>query len=153
MSYRQRETGIVINAREDLVHLKANYKKEPQSVQVYRAYKYLKKEHGGQWSPVADRKINYSMNQVVTVPKNKCDYDECNDCGAGINLATRDWVLREAGLYIMETGKPAINSCYVIRQFEFRICDIVCMPIDSNGKFRVRRATMVPFLSYVPSVR
>ena len=51
--------------------------------------------------------------------------DESKQCAAGINVATLDWCLKE--------WQPG----YRILIVEFAAADIACIPIGSDGKFRL----------------
>jgi len=59
------------------------------------------------------------------------DTDENNQCGQGINLATLDWCIQEW------------KEGYKILLAEFKKKDIVCIPIGSDGKFRVKRCKII----------
>ena len=90
-----------------------------------RAYKLVKENgqgpfHGG---------IIYEIGKSYEVPS--ADTDIYEDCGAGINLATLDWCLWEY--------KPG----YRVLIAEFTAADIAAIPIASDGKFRVHRASII----------
>jgi len=73
--------------------------------------------------------ITYEMNGEYSV-------DVCNEsineqCGAGINLATLDWCLRE-----WREGFRVLIA-------EFTADDIACIPTATDGKFRVKRCKIV----------
>ena len=90
-----------------------------------RAYKIVKASGEG----IYNSGINYLATDTFEVAC--ADTDETNDCGAGINLATLDWCLKE-----WKTG-------YRILIMEFLAADIACIPIASDGKFRVFRCKRV----------
>jgi len=90
-----------------------------------RAYKLVNKKSEGPYNGG----IKYEMNKSYSV--NEWDEDEYNQCGAGINLATLDWCMRRWG------------EGYRILIAEFIAKDIVCIPIASDGKFRVKKCKIV----------
>jgi hypothetical protein len=57
--------------------------------------------------------------------------DETVQCGAGINVASPDWILRE-----YQAGQRVLVV-------EFTSADIAAIPCGSDGKFRLRRCTVV----------
>ncbi len=67
----------------------------------------------------------------TTLDEPNADPDEKKDCAAGINLATLDWCLREW------------KDGYRIMLCEFKRRDLACVPIGSDGKFRVRRCKVL----------
>jgi uncharacterized protein YjbI with pentapeptide repeats len=95
-----------------------------------RAYKLVTKDGD---SPMCRQlgaePINYRIGSVVEA--DKVEVDEFADCGAGINLATLDWCLRE-----WRIG-------YRILIAEFESSDIAAIPIAGDGKFRVTRCKIV----------
>ena len=66
-----------------------------------------------------------------TQKQSNCNTDELEQCGAGINLATLDWCMRE--------WQPT----YKILIAEFTAKDIVAIPIATDGKFRVKKCKIV----------
>jgi len=73
--------------------------------------------------------IVYAVGESYAVEG--ADTDETHDCGAGLHVATLDWCLR------------AWREGYRILVVEFEAADIAAIPIASDGKFRVRRLTVV----------
>ena len=73
--------------------------------------------------------ITYEVGKKYEVKD--ADIDENNECGAGINLATMDWCLRNK-----EKGWRILKA-------EFTAKDIACIPIASDGKFRVFKCKIV----------
>ena len=73
--------------------------------------------------------IRYAIGESFEV-KDAC-VDEFTQCGAGINLASLDWVCRE--------WRPG----YKILIAEFEKADIASIPVASDGKFRVFRCKIV----------
>ena len=73
-------------------------------------------------------KLMFAVGSTVTAPS--VNADETVQCGAGINLATLPWCMRE--------WKPGWRILLV----EFTAADIVAIPIG-DGKFRVRACRVV----------
>ena len=95
-----------------------------------RAYKIVNENNEGiYWGGPA-----YEVGQRIEV--DKWDSDENKDCAAGINLATLDWCLKE-----WKPGRKLLLC-------EFDKEDIVCIPIGSDGKFRVKACTPIKELSW-----
>ena len=90
-----------------------------------RAYKLVTSEGTGPWN----RGIFYKKGESVSVDNANCN--ENDQCGAGINLATLNWVMREW------------HEGYRILIAEFTAKDIASIPIGSDGKFRVHRCKIV----------
>lgn len=67
----------------------------------------------------------------ATVEAAHADTDPSRACAPGINVATLDWCLREW------------KAGYRILVVEFDAADIACIPTGSDGKFRLRRCTVV----------
>jgi len=95
---------------------------QPGSV---RAYKLVTADGVGPFNGGITYRVgnSYSVNDANT--------DETEPCGAGINLATLDWCLKEW------------KDGFRILIAEFTAADIACIPIGSGGKFRVHRCTIV----------
>jgi len=93
-----------------------------------RAYKLVRENgHGPYHAGLA-----YRLGQSYEV--GNANTDPFEDCGAGINVATLDWCLKALG----DAGpNPKI---FVV---EFTAKDIACIPIASDGKFRLHRCTVV----------
>ena len=90
-----------------------------------RAYKLVNSEgygpfHGG---------LKYEVGGSIEV--GDADTDETEQCGAGINLATLDWCMKEW------------KEGYRILVVEFEAADIAAIPTATDGKFRVRRCSVV----------
>lgn len=90
-----------------------------------RAYKLVTKGGYGPWYP----EITYKTGQKYEVAD--CDTDEQSQCGAGINLATLDWCMKE-----WEPGRRILIA-------EFEASEIAAIPIGSDGKFRVKSCEIV----------
>lgn len=72
--------------------------------------------------------ITYRVGESVSAEANT---DPREQCGAGINVATLDWCLRN-----YSTG-------YRVLVVEFTAADIACIPTATDGKFRLHRCTVV----------
>jgi hypothetical protein len=90
-----------------------------------RAYKLVNKNNEG----IYNGGIQYLKGKTVKEPN--ADIDEQNQCGAGINLATLDWCIR------------GWKEGFKILICEFTKKDIACIPIGSDGKFRVYKCRVV----------
>jgi len=73
-------------------------------------------------------KITYVPGETVSAIANE---DPNEDCGAGINLCDIAWALRQA------QGNYRIMLC------EFSRKDLACIPLGTDGKFRVHRCKVV----------
>ena len=73
--------------------------------------------------------VTYEVGNSIEVPD--ADTDPQVDCGAGINVATMPWCLREYA-----DGR----RIFVV---EFTRKDIACIPLGTDGKFRLFRAKVV----------
>jgi hypothetical protein len=92
-----------------------------------RAYKLV--DAKGQ-SPIQNtNKLTYTVGQSYSVTDANTDPNV--DCGAGINVATMDWCLRE------------YRDGWRVMVVEFVAADIACIPLASDGKFRLHRCTVV----------
>ena len=96
---------------------------------VQHAYKMVT-EHG--YGPYQGG-INYlgAMNSGGAIKVEGANTDEHTDCGAGINVATLAWCLRER--------RPEHRILIVA----FEASDIAAIPWTSDGKFRLRRCRVV----------
>ena len=90
-----------------------------------RAYKLVNQDSEG---PMRGG-IKYEMGKTYKVDNANCDITE--QCGAGINLATLDWCIREW------------CEGYRILIAEFTAKDIAAIPTATDGKFRVHRCKIV----------
>jgi hypothetical protein len=90
------------------------------------AYKYLDKYMR---SPVNSSKITYKVGEEYTV---KANPDRLEDCGAGLNIASLEWCLRQ-------TGGDVDNYKYI--EVTFEPSDLV-IPYFTDGKFRVNKLTV-----------
>lgn len=90
-----------------------------------RAYKLVNEEMEGN----CKGGIKYEKGKAVEVKDANTNPTE--QCGAGINLATLDWVMMEW------------REGYRILIAEFTAKDIACIPTGTDGKFRVFRCKIV----------
>jgi hypothetical protein len=90
-----------------------------------RAYKLVNENFEGPYNGG----IKYALHEPATVDDPDCD--ERTQCGAGINLTTLDWCMKEwqAGFHIL------------IAEFEAK--DIAAIPTATDGKFRVKSCVIV----------
>ncbi len=73
--------------------------------------------------------IKYPVGEVVEEPD--ADRDPSKHCAAGLNVADLPWVLREW-----------CEGCRVL-VVEFEAADIACVPLGTDGKFRLTRLRVV----------
>ena len=66
------------------------------------------------------------------------DVDERNCCGGGLNVATLEWCLKDTNFNI-------VNMKYVM--VEVNPKDIIAIPYNSDGKFRVKKLKILKALS------
>ena len=90
-----------------------------------RAYKLVNEAGEGPFSGG----IRYEIGKSVSEARANCDPTE--HCGAGINVATLDWCLKE--------WRPGYHILIV----EFEAKDIACIPTATDGKFRLHRCDVV----------
>jgi len=89
----------------------------------------------GDKSPIHDKKLTYKVGKTVT--EKDCDNNESEACGAGLNVATLQWCLKNT---------ISNNSADFI-EVEFKVSDIVAVPYYSDGKFRVKELKVLRKLS------
>jgi hypothetical protein len=92
-----------------------------------RAYKLVTTDGK---SPIHDVKLAYEIGATYEEPEADTDPNEL--CGVGLHVATLDWVLKEY--------REGEHRIFVV---EFTAADIAAIPTASDGKFRVRRFTVV----------
>ena len=90
-----------------------------------RAYKLVNADFIGPYNGG----VEYKVGKTVSV--DDANTDDTQHCAAGINIATLDWCMRE--------WQPG----YRILIVEFTAADIACIPIATDGKFRVHRCEVV----------
>ena len=90
-----------------------------------RAYKIVNSKYGG----IYKSGLKYEVGKTISV--DQWNDNEGEPCGAGINLASLDWCLRE------------YRKGHKVLLCEFNREDIVCIPIGSDGKFRVKSCRVV----------
>jgi hypothetical protein len=90
-----------------------------------RAYKLVNADFVGPFNGG----IKYEIGK--TVEEKGANTDDTKHCAAGINVATLDWCMREW------------RDGYHILIVEFTAADIACIPIATDGKFRLHRCAVV----------
>jgi hypothetical protein len=90
-----------------------------------RAYKLVNEKGMGPFNGG----LKYEIGETAEVCQ--ANTDETEQCGAGINLATLDWCMKE-----WEPGRKILIV-------EFRAVDIACIPVATDGKFRVHRCKVI----------
>ncbi len=97
-----------------------------------RAYKLVTAEGDSPIAPYNGHKaIRYVVGKSYRLKKGDCNTDEFEQCGAGINLATLDWCMKE-----WTPGRRILIA-------EFTAKDIASIPTATDGKFRVFRCKIV----------
>ena len=81
--------------------------------------------------------LTYDIGTKLSVDDADCD--EYVLCGAGINVATLDWIMREY---------PLGGARYRIVIIECKADDIACVPVATDGKIRLHRGKVVGELDY-----
>ena len=99
------------------------YQKNP-----IRAFKYVLNDMG---SPTNNKRIIYEVGETFTETDVNTDIFE--HCGAGLNVATLEWCVRDTNF-----DKDAIYL-----EVEFMPQDIVAIPFNTDGKFRVSKLTVI----------
>ena len=92
------------------------------------AYKYLRSNFESPY------KSGFFYELGIMKEEKDFDNDIFHLCGKGINLATLEWCIRDCGMDI---------DTNIFVEFEFEVCDIVALPFNSDGKFRVKKATPI----------
>ena len=80
---------------------------------------------------------NFKYEIGKTYSTKDCNDDERVLCGKGLNVATLEWCLRD-------------NTCDLTKTYiivEFDVKDIVAIPYNSDGKFRVWKIKIIRKLS------
>ena len=135
----------ILDERSQLKELKRFWKKYPNDFTTFTAFKYVSAE--SHRSPQRSIGIIYTKGQHVSVS----EYDSTDNlCGAGINVATLIWCLKEAQLGIapskpledvsLNKGNVSISDIYHIIRLRCIVSDIVSIPKFTDGKFRVKAA-------------
>jgi len=92
-----------------------------------RAYKMVDAEG---WSPIkSSGRLRYEIGKSYSV--SNADEDDAVECGAGINVASMDWIIRN-----WKKGHRILVA-------EFTRSDIAAIPTGSDGKFRLKRCEIV----------
>ena len=90
-----------------------------------RAYKLVNQKNEG----IFNGGLEYKVGESVSV-KN-ADIDPNKLCGAGINVASLDWCIKEW------------HAGYRVLLVEFEAADIACIPTATDGKFRLHRCDVI----------
>ena len=94
-----------------------------------RAYKLVTQDGHGPHYPA----FTYTVGETYTEPN--FEANEHVDCGPGINLASLDWCLKE--------WRPGYRILIASFKRRHGNDDNICVPIGSDGKFRVRSCKIV----------
>src|SRR3990167_6345616 len=90
------------------------------------AYKYVKDDFS---SPI-NGKLIYKVGKIITLKLSECSKDDTISCDRGINVADLEWCVREGN-----------NGNFV--EVEFDVKDIVSIPYNTDGKFRIRKCKVL----------
>jgi hypothetical protein len=96
-----------------------------EQTEAIRAYKLVNAKNAGPFKGG----IIYEVGKEYSVEN--ANSNETIDCGAGINLATLDWCIKN------------YQNGYKILVAEFRAEDIATIPVATDGRFRVRHCKIV----------
>ena len=86
------------------------------------------------WKYMKNGKSPYYKSEYIVGKTYTCkDYssDEYSECDRGFNVATIQWCLNDG------------RSADEFLQVEFKVSDIVAIPLTSHGKFRVKRMKII----------
>ena len=121
-----------LQTKKDLLELLKLRRAAPDSDRTFIAYKYVERLY--RQSPMNFGVIRYRLGRIVVIPRWKCDWNESETCGSGINVATRSWARRRAR-----------SLDYIVISLRVRVRDIVAIPWgrECDGKFRVCRAVVL----------
>ena len=92
-----------------------------------RAFKFVTSDMK---SPI-NGDVTYKVGKYVE--ETNCNTSELEDCGAGLNVATLEWCIKN--------NNQGDRAVYL--EVEFAPEDIVSIPFQSDGKFRVRKLKVV----------
>lgn len=113
---------------------------KPQN-QVVRAFKYVKANWKGPYNPT----VTYKPGDTIYVTN--WDTDPKMDCSHGLNVATEKWC-RDDDVNHPARGTPRERYHDRLLLVEFKVSDIVCIPLYSTGKFRVKEFYVVKELKW-----
>ncbi|MCK9282398.1 MAG: hypothetical protein M0P71_17420 [Melioribacteraceae bacterium] len=82
-------------------------------------------------SPIQSNKLTYKIGDDII--DDNFDSDINQDCGAGINLANWQWILK---------NKKSNDNRILIIQYDVTP-DNICMPKNTDGKFRVKKCKVI----------
>ena len=105
---------------------------------ILNYWKYIKDGK----SPIQDSgKIKYEVGKTYT--EKDCNNNEYENCGAGLNVATIFWCLKET-----------VNDNDVeLIQCQFKVSDIVAIPYWTDGKFRVSKLKVIRKISRPEAIK
>jgi hypothetical protein len=92
-----------------------------------RAFKFVTADMK---SPI-NGSVLYKVGKFVE--EQNCNTSELEDCGAGLNVATLEWCVKN--------NNQGDNAIYL--EVEFSPEDIVSIPFQSDGKFRVKKLKVI----------
>ncbi len=92
-------------------------------------------------SPIQGNKIEYKVGKTYAVTD--CNNDEYESCGAGLNVATIFWCLKET----------ISNNDVELIECQFKVSDIVAIPYWTDGKFRVKKLKVIRKISRDEAVK
>lgn len=106
----------------------------------FYAYKFVKRENCGSPYYYCQRdNLFYLQNTTLELPREQCDKNTNHDCGAGINVASNWWAIRSS----FGMGASVNRDRFKIIELKIDLCDIVCIPKDHEGKFRVCKVFVI----------
>ena len=98
-----------------------------QQTNKLRAFKYVTKK----FKSPQQGDLDYTKGKTVQLTKKECDYSELIECSKGLHVATLEWCLLNR-----ESTQPII-------EVEFSPKDIVSIPYNTDGKFRVKKLKVI----------
>ena len=93
-------------------------------------------------SPIQNsNKIKYEVGKTYT--EKDCNDNEYENCGAGLNVATIFWCLKET----VNDNDVELIEC------QFKVSDIVAIPYWTDGKFRVSKLKVIRKISRAEAIK
>lgn len=83
--------------------------------------------------------LRYVLGKTVT--EKTYNSDVTRSCGAGLNVSTQRWIKNEYGACDDSTIMAYFGDKLITVEFSPK--DIVCIPINNEGKFRVKKLKVV----------
>jgi len=99
---------------------------------IIRLFKVVTRDYGSPTATGYGPVLCYRVGAELSV--DDANTDPADDCGAGINVATIDWLVREYGLL-----DKVSRTRYRIVAIECTAADIAAIPLSSSGKLRLHR--------------